>query len=271
MILIYSGVGATKMYKDPGMMRRTLNGFLNSLERQTDKEFRLFLSYHDFPPVDFGHEFIEWCPMTVDPECNWTKVVSKLPTKMMDSLSHELVPYGSPIDDLSRKTVNSITEAFLWAWRNGLKEFWLMRMDSDDLMARDTVERIHSFDKMGIRAAYNRKCHVFDPRMKEIGVYNYPFSTTANALKFHVDGGGRPEPRWFYMDIEHCEFVSQVQKDHIRSVELDNVYCILTNTGNNLSDRPAIENEKRATKISMTQELVDRYGLDFYLGEDRGQ
>jgi hypothetical protein len=264
MILIFSGIGAKRMYPDQEMMKKTFAGFIGSLRRQTDTRFRLFLSYHDHLKTAAVDSFVEWCPMALksDPEKIFTRVSVKRPTVADEKISYRMVPYGSGEDDLSRKLENSVIEAVRWADRKRVRDFWLLRMDSDDLLARDTVERIHELEKSGVKAVYNMVCHMFDPRKKEMAIHRYPSSTTCHALKFSIDDDKRLSPDWFYMNYDHSCFMGRVAKDFIPMRNLDFAYCIVTNTGNNLSGRPEIDKERYNQKIKITDELIDRYGLE---------
>jgi hypothetical protein len=261
MILIFSGIGATRMYADQAMMTLTLNGFLNSLRQQKDKDFRLFLSYHNLPDVKMDDAFIELCPMGVDLETAMTKIPKARPMKVTDEVAYRSVPYESGIDDLSRKIENSVIMAARWASQHGLKEFWMLRMDSDDLLANDTIKNIHDFDGIGARAVFNRKCHMFDPKNREIAIHRYPYSTTCHGLKFVINNDGTLKPDWYYLCMDHTLFYSRVQRDKIPVKELDFAYCIVTNSGNSLSGRPEISRERYCEKIPLTKELIDRYGI----------
>ena len=88
------------------MMRKTLIGFLNSLANQTDKGFRLFLSYHNDPgiPRD-NYPFIQWRKMTLSGETKTTRMPEALPKSVFDEIKYKTVPYGTGKDDLSRKTL----------------------------------------------------------------------------------------------------------------------------------------------------------------------
>lgn len=263
MILIFSGIGARRMYPDQGMMEKTFGGFINSLRQQTDVNFRLFLSYHDRPKAKIDDQFIEWCSMAQESDVKtaFTRVPLKRPFTVDEEILYQFVPYESSRDDLSRKIVNSIIEAVRWAHKEGLKDFWLLRMDSDDLLARNTIERIHGLEKEGMKAVYNSTCHMFDPKKKEMAIHRYPYSTTCHALKFKINENKRLSPDWFYMNCDHSLFKSRALKDFIPLRHLDFAYCIVTNTGNNLSGRPEIGKERHVQRIKVTDELVDRYGL----------
>jgi len=255
------------MYPDQEMMEKTFEGFINSLRQQTDANFKLFLSYHDRPETRVDDQFIEWCPMgdEQDSQKMVTIQVFKRPEKVDEKLIYFASTYGSGEDDLSRKLENSTIEAVRWAYKQGLMEFWLLRMDSDDLLAKDTIKRIHDLEKEGVKAVYNMTCHMFDPKKKEMAIHRYPYSTTCHALKFKIDNFKRPCPDWFYMNCDHTLFRGRVAKDFIPLHNLDFAYCILTNTGNNLSGRSEIDKERYNQRIELTGELIDRYGLSSWM------
>ena len=255
------------MYPDQEMMEKTFGGFINSLRRQTDSNFKLFLSYHDRPKAKADDRFIEWCSMAQESDAKtaFTRIPLKRPSAVDEDILYKLVPYEDGEDDLSRKLENSVIEAVRWAYGKGLMDFWLLRMDSDDLLARDTIERIHGLEKSGAKAVYNMTCHMFDLKEKEIAIHRYPESTTCHALKFKINGDKKLSPDWFYMNYDHSYFRSRVAKDLIPSQNLDFAYCILTNTGNNLSGRLPVSKERFTQKIRVTDELVDRYGLSLLM------
>lgn len=266
MILIFSGLGARRMYSDQEMMEKTFGGFINSLRRQTDTNFKLFLSYHDLPKVRVDDQFIEWCSMAQESDTKtvFTRIPLKRPSVVDEKIFYQFVPYEGGEDDLSRKLENSVIEAVRWAYKEGLMDFWLLRMDSDDLLAKDTIEKIHGLEKNGAKAVFNMTCHMFDPKRKEMAIHRYPDSTTCHALKFKISDDKKLSPDWFYMNYDHSCFRSRVAKDLIPSQNFDFAYCILTNTGNNLSGRLPIGKERFTQKIRITDELVDRYGLGLF-------
>jgi len=256
------------MYPDQEMMEKTFGGFINSLRRQTDPNFKLFLSYHDRPKIKADDRFIEWCSIAQesDVKTSFTRIPLKRPNTVDEEIFCEFVLYEGGEDDLSRKLENSVIEAVRWAYKQGLMDFWLLRMDSDDLLAKDAIERIHDLEKSGTRAVYNMTCHMFDLKEKEIAIHRYPESTTCHALKFQIGEDKKLSPDWFYMNYDHSCFRGRVAKDLIPSQNFDFAYCILTNTGNNLSGRLPIDKERFTQKIGVTDELVDRYGLSSLMG-----
>jgi len=259
MILITSKFGATRQYPDQGMMRRTLGAFLGSLDRQTDKRFRLFISCHDIPE-GFRYPWLEWCPMVVDSECQKTNYWKRFPANLDDPGQRIVYPYGGKGEDSGRKTAHSAIMAGQWAYQNNIKDFWMLRMDSDDMLSRDMVETILKLEDQGFEAVYNRRCHIFDAKTGEVGEYNYRYSTTCNAIRMRIEGNDLP--CWLYLCRNHTRFISDVRKDRIKANEIDWAYCITTNSGNSISARPTLTREKWAKRIKMTDELSDRYGLD---------
>ncbi len=264
MVLIITSFGATKNYPDRSMMRKTLGAFLNSLKRQTDKNFTLFISHHDKPEIDgIDEPWIRWCSVACDEDYESTLIPSWYPETLSDGIEYKKVSYESKIMDMGRKTYHSTIQAGLWAHKNKLNSFWMLRMDSDDLLGKDVVERINDQDPRQVSAIYNRRCHIFDPRLKQIGRYEYRYPTTCNALHMRIEGDRLKH--WFYHCDDHTRFVNRVQKDGIACREMDWNLCILANTGNSISGRGEIEQntEAKITKISLTEEWVDRYGLDY--------
>ncbi len=260
MILITSTFGATNAYPDHDMMVKTLKAFLNSLDRQTNKNFRLFLACHD-KVVGIDYPWMEWCSMMVDVECKQTRYWAKFPASIKDEGVVEIGSYGSKMSDMSRKTYHGMIRAGRWAWQNGLKEFWILRMDSDDLLARDTVETLEKLDKESyIEAVYNRKCHMFDVHTREVGEHRYPYSTTCNAIKMRFDG--EKLPRWYYHCTDHTLFMRHVSKDGIPHLELDWTLCIVTNSGNHISSRPTLKQHQHTYPIELTKDISERYGLE---------
>lgn len=261
-VLIISSLGATKNYPDQEMLRQSFGAFLNSLRRQSDKDFCLFLSYHDRPDVFSDDQFIFWCPVSGDKNQDTTVTPIRLPSKLSDPGDYQTLPYDCKITDMGRKTWTSMIEAIRWANGHDMKEFWVLRMDSDDLLSQDMIHQLHRLQQAGVQAVYNRTCHMFDPKRKEIAVHKYPYSTTCNALLFRIVDQEYVRPNWFYLCTDHTLFVRHVRNDRIPFVEINYTLCILTNTGNSISGRPEIDKEKNVTKILLTNELRDRYGLN---------
>jgi hypothetical protein len=257
--LIVSTFGATRHYPDQEMMRRTLRGFFESLNRQTRKEFMLFLACHDIPE-GFDYPFVNWCSMQTDPECQKTMYWEKPPELITDDGVIRTGDYDSKITDMSRKTYRSIVRAGRWAWENKIKEFWLLRMDSDDLLAKDMIRTLQELDEHGIEAVFNRRCHMYDPKTKEIGEHLYPYSTTCNALRMKFEGNYLP--RWYFHCHDHSKFMSRVKNENIPCREIDWSLCIITNSGNSISERPTLRDHVHTRPIPLTEELIDRYGLD---------
>lgn len=261
-VLIISSLGATKNYPDREMLRKSFGAFLNSLRRQNNKDFFLFLSYHDRPDVPSDDPFIFWCPVSGDKNQDTTITPTRLPVKLSDPGDYQTLPCNCKITDMGRKTWTSMIEAIRWANSYGMKEFWVLRMDSDDLLAQDMIHQLHHLQQTGIQAVYNRTCHMFDPKLKEIAIHKYPYSTTCNALLFKIVDGEWIRPDWFYLCTDHTLFMRHVRNDGIPFVEINYILCILTNTGNSISGRPEIEREKNVTKIPLNAELMERYGLE---------
>ena len=163
--------------------------------------------------------------------------------------------------DMSRKTFWSVIESVRWANRYGITKFWMLRMDSDDLLDRDHVEFLNNLDTKKVRAVFNRKCHMFDPTTGEIAEHRYPYSTTCNALFMEIDKSGVVHPDWYYHCRNHTTFYGDVKKDKIPALETDWTLCILTNTGNSISGRPPLREEKRIQIIKRSKELDLKYGL----------
>lgn len=264
-VLIISTFGATKNYPDQEMMKKTFGAFLNSLARQTDKDFKLFLSCHDKPDMKgIDHDWIEWRQISGDKDNDMTLAPSRPPNTAIDAIGHVKMPYGSKLIDMGRKTLNSAIEAGMWAFNHGLPEFWMLRMDSDDLLAKDFIETIHSEDKNGLGAVFNNRCHIYDPKLKEIGIYDYPYSTTCNAIKIRIKGN--EIINWYYLCTDHTLFGAHLRRDRIPYKNIDWTLCITSNTGNTISGRGRIEENREAKimKIDLTEDLINRYGLDAF-------
>jgi len=258
MILIMSKLGAMNRYPDQDMMRKTLGGFLRSLERQTDKQFRLFMACHDIPE-GFDYPWLEWSSLRADLECEETNYWKRLPLSLDDPGEKAFYSYDSKSIDSGRKSIHAAITAGQWAYRNKLRDFWMLRMDSDDMLARRMIEAIYILGEQGVEAVYNKRCHIFDAKTREVGEYNYISSTTSNAIKMKIEGNVLS--RWFYLCRNHTKFASDVRRDKIKAREVNWAYCITTNSGNSISGRPTLMRERWAKKIKMTKELSDRYGL----------
>ena len=267
-VLITTTLGASHRYRDQEMMRRTFGAFLNSIKRQTDSAWRLFVVCHNRPTGDLVQEFlpddrIHFCSIDGgDPLGETTRYPKKIPEKVTDPIEWEILPYGDSMGDMSRKTWVGMIEAGHWAWENHLPYFWLLRMDSDDLLARDHVETIHRLQKEGVEAVYNRICHMYDPRHNDLAIHRYPYSTTVNAIFTGFDGDTLP--RWFYHCTDHTTFYGSVNREMIHAREVDYALCIITNSGNSLSDRPEIDKEKNVERIAVDPLIVERYGIDYF-------
>ena len=266
MVLIVTSLGATKNYHDPEMMRRTFSAFLGSLRRQTDPGFRLFISHHDRPDVPSDDPWIHWCSMACGDDLDAALVPKVAPRIAKESVEKIPADGDGKMTDMSRKTINSVIEAGRWAFESGLEGFWMLRMDSDDLLWNGMVELLNGLDMRKVRAVYNRNCHMFDPRLCELAVHNYPYSTTVNALWFEMDADGILRPDWFYHCDDHTRFMRRIREDGIPFREVDDTLCIVTNSGNSISNRPEIDKEQNVRKIDITPDLAERYGLDAYLG-----
>jgi hypothetical protein len=260
MILIFSAFGATANYPDQEMMKKTLYAFINSVGKQTDRDFKLFLIGHDKP--EFApNDFMIWHSLSCDQNNERTLMPKSLPKTVNDAIEYEPVSLACKLGDMSNKVKQGILQTGLWAGKNGLKEFWMMRMDSDDLLAKDTVERIYVLDRMGIVAVFNRTCHMFDVQTKQIAVHSYPYSTTPNALKFKINDDGTLTPDWFYLCLDHTLFHNRVRKDGFKYAELSYTYCIVTNTGNSISGRQTLSKVEHNKEIPLTDDLIERYGI----------
>jgi hypothetical protein len=138
----------------------------------------------------------------------------------------------------------------------------MLRMDSYDLLWNGMVGFLNALDIRKVRAVYNRNCHMFDPRLQELAVHNYPSSTTCNALWFEMDEDGVFRPEWFYHCDDHTRFMRRILGDRIPFLEVDDTLCIVTNSGNHISNRPEIGLEKNVRKIPCNESLMERYGLN---------
>lgn len=265
MVLIVTSFGATKNYPDPEMMRRTFGAFLGSLRGQTDPGFRLFISHHDRPDVPADDPWIHWCPMACGDNLDTALVLKGTPKSAKGDAEKVPAAGSGKSADMSRKTFNSVYEAGRWAFKADLKGFWMLRMDSDDLLWGGAVEYLHSLPP-DIRAVYSRRCHLIDFRRGEMGEQVLPYSATCNALRYSLSDSGVFEPEWFYHCRDHTTFMRTVREDGIPSAEKDSMLCITTNSGNHISARPGIAGEMNAIEIPITADLTERYGLDANLG-----
>jgi len=244
-------------------MRNTLEAFLHSIDNQTSKNVRVFIACHDVP-VGLNHGFVEWCSVAVDDDPNHerTLVWTALPDMVTTEGLQESQSFDCGITDMSRKTFHGAVMAGRWAVGKGLKEFWMLRMDSDDLLANDMVAYLESLDneRPEIRAVYNRNCHMIDFKSKVMAEHAYPYSTTCNTMKMRIEDDGSIK-NLYYHCRDHTKFMSDVHRDGIPSVERDWELCITTNNGNSLSGRPMIERERYNRIIKINRDLEERYGL----------
>lgn len=266
MILFVTSFGATVNYKDPNMMRKTLDAYLTTLSRQTDQDLRLFISYHDMPTgLKTDYPFIQWCCVAQDPEHpDFHKTVVPLlpPDRKSPKFfcDFKVMSWEGIGDDMSRKIRNSMVSAINWARANNKKKFWMVSVDSDDLVAIDTVSRIHEQEKKGARAVFSRIAHMFDPRLKEMAIRKYPDPVKCSAILLEVDGDSIPH--WQFLNNDHTLFLNELKTDRIPYAEIALTFCILTNTGNNISNRPEIAKEHAIQRVALTEELIARYSLD---------
>jgi hypothetical protein len=163
---------------------------------------------------------------------------------------------------MGRKTINSVIEAGKWAAEHSVTEFWMLRMDSDDLLWNGMVEYLNRVVPLNTEAVYNRKCHMIDARTGRMAVHSYHSSTTCNALHYRIGQDGFLYPNWFYHCRDHTIFASDVYRDGFRTKEMDFTLCITTNSGNHISNRPPVEQEKYNRMVEVGKPLMDRYGLD---------
>ena len=262
MVLIVSTFGATDRYPDREMMAKTLRAFLGSLRRQTSGAFRLFLVGHDLPPMSLAEPWISWT--SISNGNGGSYIHRRLPTTAGDPVSFDSRGMADKITDMGQKTYRGVIEAGKWAHANEIQDFWILRMDSDDLLWKEMVELLMSLDPGKVRAVYNRTCHMYDPRTGEIAEKRHPWSTTVNALHYRMSEAGAFDPDWFYHCRDHTTFWQTVRKDGIKAMEVDHTLCITTNTGNSISGRPELAKENGARKVRLTKELAERYGLDGY-------
>jgi hypothetical protein len=269
MVLIVTSFGATVNYNDQSMVRKTLDAYLTGLSRQTDQDFKVFISYHDKPSgLKTDYPFVEWCcvaPNPASPDFHKT-LAPILPADRRSgkvSYEYEVMPFEGTNEDMSRKIRNSIAAAITWAQVNKREKFWMLSMDSDDFLAKDTISRIHEEEHHGARAVFSRTAHMFDPRLKEIAIRWYPDSLKCNAIL--LERRGETIPNWQYLNNDHTLFEDDVRKDGIPFKMLEFTFCILTNTGNNISGRPEIAKERNIRRIDLTPDLIDRYSLESLL------
>jgi hypothetical protein len=263
MVIIISTVGATRMYQDRVMFQRTFSAFLHSLRRQTDQNFRLILTGHDRPQgLCIEERFATFYTLDADGSCELTNELVDAPTDMCGEASWRRVPYGRTIEDMSRKTKAACLLAGIHARSHRLPSFWMLRMDSDDLLAKDVVANLNATDPVKTRAVYSRTCHMYDPRRKELAEHRYPSSLTCNAI--WVSAEGSAYPKLYYHFNDHTTFWQNVKRDGIPSEERDWQLCITTNSQNSISGRPELSAEQYVKQVEVTPEVVERYGLDDY-------
>lgn len=266
MILIVTSFGATVNYKNMDMTRKTLDAYLTTLSRQTNPDLRLFISYHDMPTgLKTDYPFVQWCCVAHDPEhpnFHQTKAAVLPEQRKAPRFGYEYktMSFEGISEDMSRKIRNSMVCAINWARTNNLKKFWMMSVDSDDLIAIDTVARVHAQEQKGARAVFSRAAHMFDPRLKEIAVRRYPDPVKCSAILLEVNGDSIPN--WQYLNNDHTFFLDELKSDKIPYSEIEFTFCILTNTGNNISGRPEIAKERNIQRIILTPDLIARYSLD---------
>ena len=251
------------------MFRRTFAAFLNSLSRQTDQDFKLLLVGHEKPGWAAEYDrFIVWHSVSADPSNNTTKVLQGTPSRLDEPLVYKSVPYDDTLFDMSMKTKEGLIQAGIYANSVGLPGYWVLRMDSDDLLARDVVARLNQLDTSKTRAMFCRVCHMYDPRRNELAEHRHPYSLTSNAIYLEIQDNRIKY--WLYHHAPHTSFVSTVAKDNIPFVEWEWTLCITTNSGNSLSARPALSDAVRydskalTTEIPVSQDIVERYGLNGY-------
>jgi hypothetical protein len=267
MVLIITSFGATKNYPDQAMMEKTFGMFLGSLRAQTDKDFVVFISHHDHPGERFNEPWIEWRSIAVPGDATFDKalVPAELPQSPRDSVRYEEVCCGGKNKDMGRKTINSAIEAGRWAAKHDVADFWMLRMDSDDLLWNGMVEYLNRVVQPNTEAVYNRKSHMIDARTGRMAVHSYPYSTTCNALRYRIGKDGFLYPNWFYHCRDHTTFAGTSYRDGFHTKEVDFTLCITTNSGNHISNRPPVEQEQYNRMVEAGKPLLERYGLDVFL------
>jgi hypothetical protein len=259
-VLIISSFGAQKNYPDQAMMRQTLEAFLGSLIRQSCPDWHLFIACHDQPDWAVKDKRIVWQSLSCEPTNELTVVPVNVPKCLSEEVGYTREAYGSSMTDMSRKTLASALAAGKFAFDRGLETIWMLRMDSDDMLALDHVEKLNGLEGAGFNAVFNRLCHMWDPRLRELAVHDYPFSTTCNAILMKLDGDVF-FPDWFYLVDDHTRFMGRVQRDGLTWTEIDFSLCITTNSGNSISGRPEIAKEKNVELIPVEMEVLRRYGI----------
>jgi len=267
-VLIISTFGPTREYSDPDMMQSTLRFFLGSLLGQTSPRWHSFIACHDEPvfPGIPKDDRIHWESVSGDPSHQTTLVYLPLPERFGNGI--ELIrtakPFDNPLTDMSRKTFTAIVSAMRFAFANKLKRFWLLRMDSDDMISRDLVEDLQRWEvKNGIRAVFCRKAYMFDPRLVLIAEHRYcGGSLTCNALLYEMNEKGEVTPYPYYLAQDHTLFARQVKSDGIPYREKDWALCITTNSGNSISGRPPIYEEKNTSVVAWSNELLEKFGKE---------
>lgn len=264
-VLITTTVGAEKNYPDRDMFCRSFTAFIRSIGRQTNKDRILFVSGHERPRELPNESWIHF--HSIGPaDCSYSLLPMMLPKRPSESVVYEKKSFAGKNTDMGRKTYDGTIESGKWAYENGLKEYWQLRMDSDDLLWNGYVEFLHTLSQK-TNAVWCRKIHLFDPRTNEVGVQSLPYSATCNAMRMKIKGD-EILPDWYIHCSDHTTFESVCRQKGIIGIEASWLMCISTGTGNSISKigRQGIKSEQWAKIIGGGKDIDERYGLDAYRG-----
>jgi len=242
---------------------------MNSLLNQTDKNFRLFLACHNLPEMPIDTRLpITFCEANIEGKIDTTLVLADYENidifnLDLSTIHFDLKPFDCPMTDMSRKTILASFSAIRYAIRMGVKEFWMLRMDSDDFLGKDIIEQLNKIDTKKFQGIWNRKCHMLDISTDKFGIAIHPYSTTTAAVHFKIDFENKIiNLPWHFLAYNHTKLFSRMNDFKIKTKEIDWTMTISCNSGNHISGRPTIQKEGFFKElIPLTPELRDRYGL----------
>jgi len=267
-IFIYSMVYPTWAYTYPDTFRVVFNTFLEALYRQTSQEFVLFLGYYDHPPIDVDlGERLVLVQSPIDrqpvlppyPDRELLNRMRVLPeTEKVLNFKYKLD--GRKIDKLN-KYIRCMWSAGMWAMQQGLDSFWLMRLDSDDILRRDIVAKINGLPP-NVGAFYSRRAYILDVANCEFGVYDYRFPIASHAVRCYVVDGRIKN--WFLGTVNHTKFDKKACEVGLNCVEEDFAVTILTNTGDNTSYKTTLDSWPNAAwcrPLTLSEDIIGDFNL----------
>jgi len=244
MIVFISAFGATWAYDNKDIALELLEMFLQSLRNQTSKDFRLVISVHDRPDALTRDDFVMVDSIQVENKKEFTFFPYQLPHSAKDEVVYETLLFQKGIMDCYRKWVNSTIAAIKWGFREGIRDFWIVRVDADDFIRKDTVELIEKAEADGFNAIYANKCYLFENETGMVAKLDFKMPVSFFGYKIHLNENGIVSPAMYLLCHDHAKFLTRAKDYDLKFTDLD--YCLMrTCSGmNHITDNLSIDGFK---------------------------